>query len=158
MRLRVFILIAAIILFSLSTGCGIFDATISSFTSAVGLTDTGVVISKTAQIRTSYAVVAADLLEVKRGERLEVIDQLEFERVRWLRVRAGDAEKTEGWVEAQHVITSEVLDKSRKLAEEFQDRQAQAAGQLRAASNLRLSSDMSTESVLFKRPLALEQR
>ncbi|MBK9152661.1 MAG: hypothetical protein IPM25_00250 [Chloracidobacterium sp.] len=100
------------------SGCGLIDGMLGGVSNAIGLTDTATVISKTAQIRTSYAVVAADLLEVKRGEQLEVLDQMEFEKVLWYRVRANDDTNTEGWIEAQHVITSEVLDKSRKLAEE----------------------------------------
>jgi len=131
-------------------GCGAVDQAVSGVSSIVGLSDTATVMSKTAQIRTSYAVVAADLLEVKRGDRLDVIDQIDFEKVLWYRVRARDEAKTEGWIEAQHVITSEVLEKSRKLAEEFKDLPPQAAGQLRAASNLRLASDMSPENILFK--------
>lgn len=134
----------------LIAGCGIVDQAVSGVSNIVGLADTATVISKTAQIRTSYAVVAADLLEVKRGDRLDVIDQVEFEKVLWYRVRARDEVKTEGWIEAQHVITSEVLEKSKKLAEEFKDVPAQAAGQLRAASNLRLAADMSPENILFK--------
>ncbi|MGD9587472.1 MAG: SH3 domain-containing protein [Pyrinomonadaceae bacterium] len=132
------------------SGCGLIDGMLGGVSNAIGLTDTATVISKTAQIRTSYAVVAADLLEVKRGEQLEVLDQMEFEKVLWYRVRANDDTNTEGWIEAQHVITSEVLDKSRKLAEEFKDQSPQAAGQLRAASNLRLSPEMSTDNILFR--------
>jgi len=94
--------------------------------------------------------VAGDLLEVKRGDRLDVIDQTEYEKAVWYRVRAHDEAKTEGWIEAQNVITSEVLDKSRKLAEGFPGVPPQAAGQLRAASNLRLASDMNPQNVLFK--------
>jgi hypothetical protein len=111
------------------------------------------VIAKTAQIRTSYAVVAGDLLEVKRGDRLDVLDQVESPDTKslfWYRVRAHDEGKTEGWIEAQNVITNDVLDKSRKLAEGFQNVPPQAAGQLRAASNLRLVSDMSQENVLYR--------
>src|SRR5687768_12443047 len=138
--------------FSIATlsGCGVLDTAVSGVSSIVGLSDTATVISKTAQIRTSYAVVAADLLEVKRGERLDVLDQVEFEKVLWYRVAARDEAKTEGWIEAQHVITNDVLEKSRKLAEEFKDLPPQAAGQLRAASNLRLAADMNTENILFK--------
>ena len=131
-------------------GCGALDQAMSGVSSIVGLSDTATVIAKTAQIRTSYAVVAADLLEVKRGDRLDVIDQVEFEKILWYRVRARDEAKTEGWIEAQHVITSEVLEKSRKLGEDFKDLSPQAAGQLRAASNLRLVADMSPENILFK--------
>lgn len=131
-------------------GCSLLDSTLNSFSQAVGLSDTAIVIAKTAQIRTSYAVVAADLLEVKRGDRLDVIDQMEFEKVLWYRVRARDEENTEGWIEAQNVITSEVLERSQKVAEEFKDLSPQAAGKLRAASNLRLSPEMNPENVLFK--------
>ena len=146
----------ALLIFSLfitalfTTGCGLIDQAVSGVSSMVGLSDTATVIAKTAQIRTSYAVVAADLLEVKRGDTLDVLDQVEFERILWYRVRARDEAKTEGWIEAQHVITSEILEKSKKLAEEFTDLPPQAAGQLRAASNLRLAPDMSTENILFK--------
>ncbi len=140
-------LIAAVTVLS---GCGLVDSTVGGVSNAIGLTDTATVISRTAQIRTSYAVVAADLLEVKRGDRLDKLDEMEFEKVLWYRVRAHDDAGTEGWIEAQHVITSEVLEKSKKLAEEFQNQSPQAAGQLRAASNLRLASDMAPENVLFK--------
>src|SRR5215204_3552713 len=141
------ILIATTILFQ---GCGALDQAVSGVSSIVGLSDTATVIAKTAQIRTSYAVVAADLLEVKRGDRLDIIDQLEFEKVFWYRVRARDEAQTEGWIEAQNIITSETLEKSKKLSEEFKEQPPQAAGIIRAASNLRAAPDMNPENVLFK--------
>ena len=150
MSIKAFLALSLIFCTVFITGCGLVDQAVSGVSSIVGLSDTATVIAKTAQIRTSYAVVAADLLEVKRGDRLDVIDQVEFEKVLWYRVRARDEAKTEGWIEAQHVITSDVLEKSKKLAEEFKDLPPQAAGQLRAASNLRLASDMSAENILFK--------
>lgn len=150
MKIKVFLTFILLFSILLAPGCGVVDQAVSGVSNIVGLADTATVISKTAQIRTSYAVVAADLLEVKRGDRLDIIDQVEFEKVLWYRVRARDEVKTEGWIEAQHVITSEVLEKSKKLAEEFKDVPSQAAGQLRAASNLRLASDMSPENILFK--------
>lgn len=136
-----------------TSSCGWLEQVASGVSSVVGNNDTAIVIAKTAQIRTSYAVVAGDLLEVKRGDRLDVIDEVESPDAKglfWYRVRAHDEGKTEGWIEAQNVITSAVLDKSRKLAESFQNVPAQAAGQLRAASNLRLASDMSQENVLYR--------
>ncbi|MDI1243706.1 MAG: hypothetical protein PSX80_17485 [bacterium] len=133
-------------------GCTWLDGALGTVSGLAGLSDTATVISKTAQIRTSYAVVAADLLEVKRGEKLDVVDKMDFERVLWYRVRARNAEETEGWIEAQHVITSDTLEKSQKLAEEFKDLPPQAAGQIRSKSNLRLASDMSPDNVLFMLP------
>jgi len=150
MKIKPFLVIVVFSVVCLSSGCGWIDQVVSGVSSVVGANDTATVIAKTAQVRTSYAVVAADLLEVKRGERLDVIDRTEYEKVIWYRVRAHDEAKTEGWIEAQNVITSEVLDKSRKLAESFPGVAPQAAGQLRAASNLRLVTDMSAENVLFK--------
>src|SRR6476620_1549804 len=150
MKIKVFLTMLIAFCAVTISGCGLIGQTVNSVSSIVGLSDTATVISKTAQIRTSYAVVAADLLEVKRGDRLDVIDQVDFEKILWYRVRARDEAKTEGWIEAQHVITSDVLEKSKKLAEEFKDVPPQAAGQLRAASNLRLASDMSPENILFK--------
>lgn len=139
--------VAAIIFISavlLQSSCGWLDGGV------LGASDTATVIAKTAQIRTSYAVVAADLLEVKRGDRLDVIDNFEYEKVLWYRVRAFDDVGTEGWIEAQNVITSETLAKSKALAEEFKDQSPQAAGVIRSASNLRSAPDMSPENVLFK--------
>ncbi len=133
-------------------GCSLLDATVGTFSEAVGLTDTAVVMAKTAQIRTSYAVVAADLLEVKRGDRLDVLDKVEFERVLWYRVRARDEESTEGWIEAQNVITNDTLERSQELAAGFKDQLPQAGGKLRAASNLRLAAEMDAENVLFRLP------
>lgn len=139
-----------LLLVASQTSCTWLDGALNGFTGIVGLADTATVISKTAQIRTSYAVVAADLLEVKRGEKLDVIDQVEFEKVLWYRVRARDEARTEGWIEAQHVITSDTLEKSQKIAEQFKNLPPQAAGQIRARSNLRLAPDMSPENILFK--------
>ena len=150
MKIKAFSTFVLLLSIVFAPGCGIVDQAVSGVSSIVGLENTATVIAKTAQIRTSYAVVAADLLEVKRGDRLDVLDQVDFERILWYRVRARDEAKTEGWIEAQHVITNEVLEKSKKLAEEFKDLPPQAAGQLRAASNLRLASDMQPENILFK--------
>src|SRR5436189_641824 len=144
MKFRFFLSILLISMCLAQLGCGLFG------TSVFGATDTATVIAKTAQIRTSYSVVAADLLEVKRGDRLDVIDQVDFEKVPWYRVRAHDEAQTEGWIEAQNVITSDTLDKSKQLAEEFKDQPPQAAGIIRSASNLRSAPDMNPENVLFK--------
>ena len=144
MKLKVFVGIIILVAGLVQAGCGLFD------TGLLGPTDTATVISKTAQIRTSYSVVAADLLEVKRGDRLDVVDQVEFEKVPWFRVRAHDDAQTEGWIESQNIITSATLARSKKLAEEFQNQAPQAAGIIRSASNLRSAPDQSPENILFK--------
>lgn len=153
MKARIVLTVVTAIAAMFTSSCGWLDQVVSGVSSVVGTNDTAIVIAKTAQVRTSYAVVAGDLLEVKRGDHLDVLDEVESPDTKglfWYRVRAHDEARTEGWIEAQNVITSDVLDKSRKLAEDFQNVPPQAAGQLRAASNLRLAPDMGPENVLYK--------
>ncbi|HMT07649.1 MAG TPA: hypothetical protein PKA82_06565 [Pyrinomonadaceae bacterium] len=147
---RVLSFVLVLVLAFASLSCTAIDSAIGGVTNALGVADTATVIAKTAQIRTSYSVVAADLLEIKRGDTLDVLDSFEFEKVLWYRVRARDSELTEGWVEAQNVITSETLNRSRKLAEEYEGQIPQASGVIRSASNLRMAPDMTPENVLFK--------
>ncbi len=132
------------------SGCGVVSSAVENVSGLVGLNETATVIAKVAQIRSSYAVVAADLLEVKRGATLDVLDETEFEKVRWFRVRAHDDYKTEGWIEAQNIILSDHLDKSIKIAEEDKNSQPQATAQLRAATNLRLSPEQLDDNILVK--------
>jgi len=151
MTVRKLLISFAILFVSLAlSGCGIFSSTVENVTGLIGLGETGTVIANKAQVRSSYAVVAADLLEVKRGDKLDILEETNFEKVHWYRVRAHDEDDTEGWIEAQNVITSELLEKSKKLAEEDKDLQAQAIGQLRAATNLRLSPEQTDGNILFK--------
>ncbi len=115
---------------------------------------TGVVIARRAQIRSSTAIAAADLLEVVRGDTIEILDEYESpdgEHERWLRVRARDKDSTQGWIEARNVLSQEIVDRSRQLAEENRNVLTQATGQLRANTNLRLTPDISDDSgILFK--------
>lgn len=121
----------------------------SACSTITGSNRTGVVLAKRAQIRSSYAVVAAELVEVNRGDVVEILDEIEVAdqnredvKEHWFQVRfTKDDQETEGWLEARNIITEEFLEQSRALAEEDKDTPTQAAGQLRAASNLRLSPD-----------------
>lgn len=147
-----FIYLVLISLFALgSSGCGIVSGAFSKVSGIMGTNETATVIAARAQIRSSYAVVAADLLEVKRGVKLDILDETDDEKkVHWYRVRANDDDKTEGWIEAQNVITGALLEKSRKLAEEDKNLLAQATAQIRAPSNLRLSPEQKDDNILFK--------
>jgi len=145
-----FVILASLFLIAFSAGgCGMFGGAVENISSLLGANETGTVINR-AYIRSSYAVVAADLLEVKRGETLDILEETDSEKVRWFRVRARDEDNTEGWIEAQNIITGTVLDKSKKLFQEDKDLPAQAAAQLRAASNLRLSPEQKSDNLLLK--------
>jgi len=127
---------------------------IASACSAIaGKEETGVVIARRAQVRSSTAVVAADLKEVVRGDELEIMDSISVPETgeRWLHVRTRDAEPIEGWVEARNVISQEMVGRSRQLAREDEGIPAQASGQLRASTNIRFSPDRAgNDNILMK--------
>ena len=120
--------------------------------------DSGVVVASRAPIRSSTAVVAADLLIVNRGDKVDVLESVDVpdpsdnsKNERWLRVRAYDEESTEGWIESRNIMPEDVLEASRKVAEEDKGIPAQATGQLRASSNLRLTPDRSgNENIMMR--------
>ena len=147
---KAFILPTFLVICAGLSGCGLVSNTYNNLISVAGLSDQCTVLAKKAEIRTSFAVVASDLLEVKRGDQLDVLDQVDFEKVTWYRVRAHDEDQTEGWIEAQNIITGDVLDKSKKLGEEDKDAQSQANGLLRNKTNLRLTPEQRDDNVLVK--------
>jgi hypothetical protein len=120
--------------------------------------NTGVVVSRSAQIRSSTAVVAADLLEVNRGDVIDILDSIDIpdpsdnsKKERWYRVRSHDGDKIEGWIEARNIMPDKVLENAQKLAEEDKGTPAQATGQLHAGSNLRLTPDRSNNENIMMR-------
>ncbi len=120
--------------------------------------ETGVVIARHAQVRSSTAVVAADLVEVNRGDTVDILDTTDVQdpsagenKERWYRVRAHDETNTEGWIEARNVMSEDVLERARKLSDEDKNTQTQASGQLRASTNLRVMPDRSgNDNIILK--------
>lgn len=124
----------------------------------VKLNGTGVVVARRAQIRSSTAVVAADLLEVNRGDAVDIVDSVDVpdptdntRKERWLRVRAHNEESTEGWIEARNVMPHDVLESAIELGKQDQGIPAQGTGQLRASSNLRLNPDRGVNDNILMR-------
>lgn len=136
--------------FSLALTIGALFVALAGCSTLAKKEKTGVVIARHAQVRSSTAVVAADLVEVNRGDVVDILDTTDVQdpssaenKERWLRVRAHDESSTEGWIEARNVMSEDVLERARQLADEDKNIQTQASGQLRASTNLRLSPDRS---------------
>jgi hypothetical protein len=122
-------------------------------TTLAGKEETGAVIARRAQVRSSTAIVAADLKEVVRGDELDILDSTTVPDTgeRWLHVRTRDAEPIEGWIEARNVISHEMIERSRRIAAEDKDVPAQASGQLRASTNIRFNPDRTgNDNILMK--------
>ncbi|MDT5268857.1 MAG: hypothetical protein QOH49_1043 [Acidobacteriota bacterium] len=135
--------VATLLLLYLSCAC----------TTLAGKEEVGAVIARRAQVRSSSAVVAADLKEVVRGDELDIMDSVTVPDTgeRWLHVRTREAEPVEGWIEARNVIMHDMIERSRGLAREDGDIPPQAAGQLRASTNIRFSPDRNgTDNILMK--------
>ena len=125
----------------------------SACSTLAGKEEVGAVIARRAQVRSSTAVVAADLKEVVRGDELDIMDSFTSPDTgeRWLHVRTRDAEPVEGWIEARNVISREMIERSKRLAREDGDIPPQASGQLRASTNIRFSPDRTgNDNILFK--------
>src|SRR6266404_6659961 len=76
--------------------------------------NSGVVVARRAEIRSSTAVVAADLLEVNRGDEVDILDSVDVvdpqdntRKERWFRVRSHNEQSTEGWIEARNIMSKE---------------------------------------------------
>ena len=127
-------------------------------TTLAGKEETGAVIARRAQVRSSTAVVAEDLKEVVRGDELEILGSVTAPSAgdpeageRWLHVRTRDAAPVEGWIEARNVISHDMIERSRRIAQEDRDVPAQASGQLRASTNIRFSPDRTgNDNILMK--------
>lgn len=146
-KLKFFLFPLVLASFCWVSGCNFFEPSSAGF---FGTPDKATIIAAKAQIRSSYSVVATDLLEVKRGERLDILEETDYSNEHWFRVRGHDSDNTEGWIEARNVITQSVLKRSQDLADEDKSIPSQATAQLKSASNLRLAPDLNPENIMFK--------
>ncbi len=107
--------------------------------------DEGVVIAPKLKIRSTTAPAALDLAEVKRGDRLDILEQAQFKTptrvVEWYKVRTKDKSAVEGWVETRYVINKSVVDKMNSLFEKSQSLPSQGTGHLKVQTRLRQEAD-----------------
>jgi hypothetical protein len=107
--------------------------------------DEGVVIAPKLKIRSTTAPAALDLAEVKRGDRLDILEQAQFKTptrtVEWYKVRTKDKSAVEGWVETRYVINKSVVDKMNALFEKSQALPSQGTGHLKVQTRLRQEAD-----------------
>src|SRR5215475_3390777 len=103
--------------------------------------DEGIVNVPKLKIRSSTALAALDLAEVKRGDRLEILEQAQVKTPtrtsEWYKVRTKSRDATEGWVEARYVINKSIVDKTQELFEKSKSITSQGTGRLKVQTKLR---------------------
>lgn len=104
--------------------------------------DEGIVIAPTLKIRSSTALAALDIAEVKRGDKLDILDQAQVKTptrtAEWYKVRTKTKDATEGWVESRFVINRSIVDKTQDLYEKSKAVVSQATGRLKVQTKLRV--------------------
>lgn len=102
----------------------------------------GVVIAPKLKIRSSTAPAALDLAEVKRGDKLEILEHREVKTptgvVEWYKVRTRGPDQVLGWVEARHVISQQVVKKIEELYQQSIQIPSQGRGRLKVRAKLRI--------------------
>ncbi|HEY7547100.1 MAG TPA: hypothetical protein VID27_19560 [Blastocatellia bacterium] len=128
------ILPAVVLLFLV--GCGLFAGETPI--------DEGIVISP-AKVRSSTAPVALDIVEVKRGDRLDILDQAEVKtptRVEeWYRVRTRGKDPVTGWIDARSVINKSIVSKIEEIYDKTKSIISQGKGRLKVRTPLRVEPD-----------------
>ncbi|HVG18576.1 MAG TPA: SH3 domain-containing protein [Blastocatellia bacterium] len=106
--------------------------------------DEGIVIVPKLVIRSTTAPAARNLAEVKRGDRLEILEQSQVRTptrtVEWYKVRTKTKDATEGWVQSSSVINKSIVDKTQELFEKSQATPSQGIGRLKVQTKLRIEA------------------
>lgn len=106
--------------------------------------DEGIVIVPKLVIRSTTAPAARNLAEVKRGDRLEILEQSQVKTptrtVEWYKVRTKTKDATEGWVESRSVINKSIVDKTEELFQKSQATPSQGTGRLKVQTKLRIEA------------------
>jgi hypothetical protein len=106
--------------------------------------DEGIVRSETADVFSSTALVALKVATVHRGQEVDILRRTTVTGTThtedWLQVRLGDDERTTGWIEARHIVSRSVVDRSKEIAGSPDSAPALARGRLKVNQRLRLKA------------------
>jgi uncharacterized protein YgiM (DUF1202 family) len=106
---------------------------------------TAVVVPERLEVRSTTATVARTVTELRRGDRVRVLERAEDGGANWVKLRAPGGQT--GWVEAHNLVGEEVVERSRQLAEEMKPVQTQAVGRSKATLRLRLTPERAADNV-----------
>lgn len=102
----------------------------------------GVVNTNTLKLRSSTAEVALDIAQLKKGDRLDILEQMEIRTptriVEWDKVRTKTADAKTGWVEARYIVGQSIITKTEQLYQNSKSVSSQGRGRLKVQTKLRV--------------------
>lgn len=108
------------------------------------LNETAYVVPEKLKLRSSSAQASLVVGEVKTGDRITITARVKSEDgTSWVNVKGGDGHT--GWAEARYFAKEEVVNKSRRMAEEIRGIPTQATGKSKATLKLRLTPDRTND-------------
>jgi len=135
---RIYLLLSFLVLCAFATSC--------RQTAAIG---EGIVSSERVQLRQSTARVQGNAGELKRGDKVTIIDQ----QGALLKVRAEQTNPIEGWLDKKDIISQSLVTKAKTLETSVKDIPTQANGKLKQDANLRLDPSRETDTnIVFMVP------
>lgn len=127
-----------------------FSASLQLACSAVGIgTETAYVISERLELRSTTAKVFRSVGQLKNGDRVTIVERAEQDGRSWARLRGPNGES--GWSDVRFLVSEDIVEQLKDLAEGIKDIPVQATGQPKKALNLRLTPDRSTEDNVITR-------
>lgn len=108
------------------------------------LSEKAFIVPEKIRLRSSTAQAARVVGELKSGDQVTVTDRENDEDGdNWSKVKGPNGES--GWVESRYLVKQEIVEKSRKIADEIKDIPTQAIGRSKATLKLRLAPDRSDD-------------
>jgi hypothetical protein len=105
--------------------------------------DEAIVIAPKVTLRSSTAKVALPITELKRGDKLDILEQAEVKtptRIEeWFKVSTTGKGDT-GWIESRYVISKAIVEKTDQLFEKAKNLPSQGQGRLKVQARLRLDA------------------
>jgi hypothetical protein len=93
------------------------------------------------RLRSSTAQVSNVVGELRGGDRITIVSRsYSADEKLWVKIKA-----PEGWAEARYFVSANVVEDSRRIAEQYKETQTQAVGKSKAALKLRLTPDRSDD-------------
>lgn len=106
--------------------------------------ETAYVAPATLKLRSSTAQISNVVGELKGGERITIVGHSYATDGRpWVKIKAPKIDL--GWAEARFFVSGNVVEESRRIAEQYKDTQTQAIGKSKALLKLRLTPDRSDD-------------